>query len=127
MKSISWLNKSVLLGSTFVLGLFSSNLSFAKEFYKWIDHKGSTHYTTTPPPKSSQSRGKIDTYGYRIPSTSNAQPAAATQHNSSSEVNPSTTASTPGIQNRENQNLDNQQLEANRALEKGAKDRSAPQ
>ncbi|MDN5513140.1 DUF4124 domain-containing protein [Acinetobacter sp.] len=41
----------------------SSTTSFAKEYYKWVDAKGSTHYTTTPPPKSAKKKGKVDTYG----------------------------------------------------------------
>ncbi len=41
----------------------SSTTGFAKEYYKWVDTKGSTHYTTTPPPKSAQKKGKVDTYG----------------------------------------------------------------
>ena len=41
----------------------SSTSSFAKEYYKWVDAKGSTHYTATPPPKSAQKKGKIATYG----------------------------------------------------------------
>lgn len=41
----------------------SSTTSFAKEYYKWVDAKGSTHYTTTPPPKSAKKKGKVETYG----------------------------------------------------------------
>lgn len=41
----------------------SSTTSFAKEYYKWVDAKGSTHYSTTPPPKSAKKKGKVDTYG----------------------------------------------------------------
>lgn len=39
--------------------------SFAKDYYKWVDAQGSTHYTTTPPPKAKgiKERGKIQTYG----------------------------------------------------------------
>ena len=40
-----------------------STTGFAKEYYKWVDAKGSTHYTITPPPKSAQKKGKVDTYG----------------------------------------------------------------
>lgn len=34
----------------------------AQKFYKWVDAKGSTHYTTTPPPKNAKKLGKISTY-----------------------------------------------------------------
>lgn len=49
----------------------SSTTGFAKEYYKWVDAKGSTHYTTTPPPKSAKKKGKVDTYGASRTSTPN--------------------------------------------------------
>nr|WP_086205394.1 DUF4124 domain-containing protein [Acinetobacter sp. ANC 4648] len=45
------------------IATFSSSQSFAKQYYKWTDSKGSTHYTNTPPPKNAKSKSKIDTYG----------------------------------------------------------------
>lgn len=63
----------------------NSTTSFAKEYYKWVDSKGSTHYTTTPPPKNAKKRGKIDTYG----STSYTQHTApSTAQNSNTDVAP---------------------------------------
>ena len=50
----------------------SSTSSFAKEYYKWVDAKGSTHYTATPPPKSAQKKGKINTSGSHHTSTTTA-------------------------------------------------------
>ena len=47
----------------------SSTPGFAKEYYKWVDAKGSTHYTTSPPPKSAKKKGKVDTYGVTRSST----------------------------------------------------------
>ncbi|OAL80033.1 hypothetical protein AY606_05175 [Acinetobacter sp. SFB] len=47
----------------------SSTTGFAKEYYKWVDAKGSTHYTSTPPPKSAKKKGKVDTYGATHSST----------------------------------------------------------
>ncbi|WP_130804337.1 DUF4124 domain-containing protein [Acinetobacter ihumii] len=35
----------------------------AEQYYKWVDSKGSTHYTTTPPPKGSKKQGQVKTYG----------------------------------------------------------------
>lgn len=67
--------------------LFSLN-SHAQEFYKWVDSNGSTHYTTTPPPKNKgvKQKGKINTYGW--------------QNNPSSTVTPpvpsATTTAPPG-------------------------------
>ena len=51
-----------------ILSLGSTS-SFAKEYYKWVDAKGSTHYTTTPPPKSAQKKAKVETYGWNSAST----------------------------------------------------------
>lgn len=50
------------MAACFTFSLISTT-GFAKEYYKWVDAKGSTHYTTTPPPKSAQKKGKVDTYG----------------------------------------------------------------
>jgi hypothetical protein len=55
----------------------SSNTGFAKEYYKWVDAKGSTHYTTTPPPKSAKKKGKVDTYG----ASHSATPSQSTAEN----------------------------------------------
>jgi hypothetical protein len=44
--------------SSMAFCLTSLDLS-AKEYYKWVDAKGSTHYTTTPPPKNAQRKGKV--------------------------------------------------------------------
>ncbi|WP_407307225.1 DUF4124 domain-containing protein [Acinetobacter sp.] len=52
----------------------SSTTGFAKEYYKWVDAKGSTHYTTTPPPKSAKKKGKVDTYGTSRSSTPHQSP-----------------------------------------------------
>ncbi len=53
-----------LIGLSF-LGFTTT--SFAQQdYYKWVDSHGSTHYTTTPPPKVKgvKTRGKIKTYGW---------------------------------------------------------------
>jgi hypothetical protein len=36
----------------------------AQQYYKWVDRKGTTHYTTTPPPKTAKKKGKVETYGW---------------------------------------------------------------
>nr|WP_227504120.1 DUF4124 domain-containing protein [Acinetobacter sp. HR7] len=60
------------------ISLMGSN-AMANEFYKWVDAKGVTHYTKTPPPKNAKKTGKVETYGwknsYPTPSHSTA-PAA---------------------------------------------------
>jgi len=55
----------------------TATTSFAKEYYKWVDSKGSTHYTTTPPPKSAKKKGKVDTYGV----SHSATPSQSTAEN----------------------------------------------
>lgn len=34
----------------------------AQNFYKWVDRNGSTHYTTTPPPKNAKTLSTVATY-----------------------------------------------------------------
>lgn len=76
----------------------------AKEFYKWVDAKGSTHYTTTPPPKNVQHKGKVNTYSSSV---STQASAAKNDEQVSREA-----------ENREQQQAD-QQREANEALRQG--------
>ena len=74
-----------LIGLSF-LGFTTT--SFAQQdYYKWVDSHGSTHYTTTPPPKVKgvKTRGKIKTYGW-----SNPAPATTnTNNNNTSQKNTS--------------------------------------
>jgi len=70
-----------------IFALFSMvgvSASHAKQYYKWVDSKGSTHYTTTPPPKNARSQSKVNTYGY---------------HGDSRPANPAPTASQNQPQN----------------------------
>lgn len=61
--------------SALVFGLGTQS-SMAQNFYKWVDAKGSTHYTATPPPNSAKKKGKVETYGWK---NSSAAPAAANE------------------------------------------------
>lgn len=64
------------------IAAFSSSQSFAKQYYKWVDSKGSTHYTATPPPKNAKSKSKIDTYGtHQSTVATTAQTAPANDSN----------------------------------------------
>lgn len=70
-----------------IFALFSMvgvSASHAKQYYKWVDSKGSTHYTTTLPPKNARSQSKVNTYGY---------------HGDSRPANPAPTASQNQPQN----------------------------
>jgi len=67
-----------LIGLSF-LGFTTT--SFAQQdYYKWVDSHGSTHYTTTPPPKVKgvKTRGKIKTYGWS--NTAPVTPSNETAH-----------------------------------------------
>ncbi len=94
--------KKLLIGSALVM---SSPLLMAQSFYKWVDQHGSTHYTTTPPPKNAKKLSKVDTYGH--PQSSQVQATAAKPATPTSP--PATPTNTP----------DQQQQEANAALEQG--------
>ena len=114
MIRLSCLSASLIL-------IFATSSVSAKEYYKWVDANGSTHYTTTPPPKTAKKKGKVDTYGWRnsapnIPNqTTNATTAPA---NSTTPANANNTAPTPV--------MDQQQREANDALNKAQQERANP-
>ena len=50
----------ILLAAT--LASTAPQFTQAQKFYKWVDGSGSTHYTTTPPPRNAKKLGKISTY-----------------------------------------------------------------
>ena len=102
----------------------SSTQSFAKTYYKWVDNQGSTHYTTTPPPKTAKKKGKVDTYGWKNSpqaASSEAPPATNMPNTVPAPPNavPSTAPAAPAIE------LENQRREANEALERGQQARPA--
>lgn len=66
-----------------------SSQNYAQQYYKWIDANGSTHYTTTPPPKGAKRLDKFPTYGT---STQNPNPPKAQQPQNESQL-PSETQS----------------------------------
>lgn len=75
-----------LIGLSF-LGFTTT--SFAQQdYYKWVDSHGSTHYTTTPPPKAKgvKTRGKVQTYGW---ATTPAPATTNTNNNNTSQKNTS--------------------------------------
>ncbi len=85
------------------LAFFSIMSSSAKEYYKWVDSKGSTHYTSTPPPKTAKKKGKVDTYGWRTGTTTTQSPVPQNQE-------------TTAPNNNQAPAMDQQQREANEAL-----------
>ncbi|MHA3083939.1 DUF4124 domain-containing protein [Acinetobacter sp. ANC 5383] len=85
--------KQITISSMIGLGLMGlSQISSAQpDYYKWVDAHGSTHYTTTPPPKAKdvKTRGKIQTHGWATtpaPSTTNTNNNNTSQKNTSQPV-----------------------------------------
>jgi hypothetical protein len=66
---------TALLASAFVC----TSQSQAQQYYKWVDANGSTHYTTTPPPKGAKRLDKIATYGSSVYSAPETQTTNAAQ------------------------------------------------
>ena len=110
-----------LVGMGLAMG---STQSFAKTYYKWVDSQGSTHYTTTPPPKTAKKKGKVDTYGWKNSpqaASSEAPPAANMPNTLPTPPNavPSAAPAAPAVE------LENQRREANEALQQGQQVRPA--
>ena len=110
-----------LVGMGLAIG---STQSFAKTYYKWVDSHGSTHYTTTPPPKTAKKKGKVDTYGWKNSpqaASSEAPPAANMPNTVPAPLNavPNTAPAAPAVE------LENQRREANEALQQGQQVRPA--
>lgn len=73
MKSFYFKTKVYALTASILL-LCTSQIQ-AQQYYKWVDANGSTHYTTTAPPKGAKRLDKVATY-----TTNNTQkPAPKTQ------------------------------------------------
>ncbi|MEB3753582.1 DUF4124 domain-containing protein [Acinetobacter sp. MD2(2019)] len=94
--------KAVIL-FCFGVGLSAVNTTgFAKDYYKWVDAQGSTHYTTTPPPKVKgiKNHGKIQTYGIGVssqdkPATSQPLPQGSNQPQKTTGDTPNTVIELP--------------------------------
>lgn len=60
--NLSFLKTSLYTAVATAILVYSTQ-SQAQQYYKWMDKNGSTHYTTTPPPKSAKHLNKVSTYG----------------------------------------------------------------
>ena len=69
---------SLILLAT-ALASTAPQIAQAQKFYKWVDASGSTHYTTTPPPKNAKKLGNINTYN-DTPSGRNHMPPPQTNN-----------------------------------------------
>ena len=113
-----------LVGMGIAMG---STQSFAKTYYKWVDSQGSTHYTTTPPPKTAKKKGKVDTYGWRNSAPTVATPANPADNPTSTAANATNQQATPTTNHPAgNPAMDQQQREANDALNKAQQERDNP-
>lgn len=101
----------------------SSTQSFAKTYYKWVDNQGSTHYTTTPPPKTAKKKSKVDTYGWKNSpqAASSETPPPANMPNTV----PAPPNAVPSAAPAPVVELENQRREANEVLERGQQARPA--
>ncbi|EOQ61770.1 hypothetical protein F935_02540 [Acinetobacter calcoaceticus ANC 3811] len=75
--NLSYLKTRLYTALTTAILIYSSQ-SQAQQYYKWMDKSGSTHYTTTPPPKSAKHLNKVSTYGSQS-SVKNSTPAPEQQ------------------------------------------------
>lgn len=122
MKLNQRLTQTVFASAVFAFLAMGSSHVMAKQYYKWVDSKGSTHYTTTPPPKNARSKAKVDTYGYHGGSAPASQP---TQSQNAPVSNQQPQQNQPQSQPQNNnvspaqQQNEQQHKEANQALEKG--------
>ena len=99
--------KTSLCTALAVCAFLCTTQTQAQQYYKWVDANGSTHYTTTPPPKGAKRLDKIATYGssvYSAPETQHtneaqtpqdaAQQAARTAQEATQRANQATEAAT---------------------------------
>lgn len=115
MQNLKQLKTHLISFGVLLLAGSMSPQSFAKEFYKWVDSNGSTHYSANPPPKNARHKTKVETYGHPVSTPTlptNTQPAVNTPVDANSS-----TSEAP---------KPDQQSEANAALQKGQLER-APQ
>ncbi|MBF7685135.1 DUF4124 domain-containing protein [Acinetobacter sp. B10A] len=56
-----------------LLAIFAINSAYAQDIYKWVDAKGLTHYSQTPP-LNGKNTTILKTYGSTSPSSSSTLP-----------------------------------------------------
>lgn len=80
--------KSILYTLATTALLLCSSHNQAQQYYKWMDAKGSTHYTTTPPPKGAKRLDKVSTYGssHSVKQNPSQQDNATTNPNTAPQV-----------------------------------------
>ena len=99
------------LSCTVSLSICSMNAS-ATQYHKWIDAKGVTHYTQTPPPKSAKKATTIETYGWK--NSASTPPKTAKSAGQTENISQEQLQQPPQVPTNQNQ----QQREASEALQK---------
>ncbi len=66
----------LFLASILMIGIATSDSVVAKEFYKWVDDNGATHYTVTPPKDRPSTRVNTQVGGSGGKGKSNAIPTS---------------------------------------------------
>lgn len=89
--NLSYLKTILYTASTAAILLCSSQ-NYAQQYYKWIDANGSTHYTTTPPPKGAKRLDKVSTYGT---SHQSSNPTTQRGHQATPDATPNVTQQAP--------------------------------
>ena len=74
-----------------------SSATHAQNFYKWVDSKGTTHYTQTPPPKGAKTTGQVRTFAG--PATTQIQERTDTPVQQQNETPNNVPVQTPEQQN----------------------------
>ncbi|WP_436913230.1 DUF4124 domain-containing protein [Acinetobacter schindleri] len=99
-----------MLTNTLLLCFMSGN-TMANQYYKWVDAKGVTHYTKTPPPKNAKKAGKVETYGWK--NSAPTPPRTAESVEQTENITQEQLQQSPQVP----ANQDQQQREANEALQ----------
>ena len=86
MQTIKKKLKPTLLFIAMSIGFTLSPYTQAQNFYKWVDANGSTHYTTTPPPKNAKKLGSVNTINDTPSGSSYKTPTPETQPTPAQEV-----------------------------------------
>ena len=111
----------ILLAAT--LASTAPQFAQAQKFYKWVDSSGSTHYTTTPPPRNAKKLGNVNTYN-DTPSGQNYTPASTTQasnqqaNNQPANRQDSNQSSNPSVPERPSTPTQNQSDNSNSSNER---------
>lgn len=96
------MNTKTITACSFVLSLGLMTItanSYASNYYKWVDSKGTTHYTKTPPPRGAKQTKTVDTWGWHnsapTPARTTEEPQQANPTPTQNQSNPMAPQNTP--------------------------------